>query len=363
VIWLAYTVIGFTAIQFLVSLINLLFSEKPRHEKVNGNPTVSVLIPARNEEANIANLLEGLQNQAYGNIEIIVFDDMSEDRTAETVMRFAEKDKRIRLIRSSGLPGGWLGKNYACHSLAMPAGGEWLLFLDADVKISGNIIENILGFAVLENLALVSIFPAQEMVTRGEKATVPVMNYILLSLLPLILVRRSFFPSLAAANGQFMFFNSKIYKKELPHKKLKANKVEDIETARMFKRLGYRIACLTGDDTIRCRMYRGFNDAVNGFSKNVACFFGNSLTAAFLFWLITTAGFIPVLLSLPGGFFAGYVAMYVLTGIFVSASSRQSIAGNILYLVPRQLSLGFFIYRAFYNRMFRNYQWKGRSIK
>jgi len=362
-IWIACIIIVFTTIQFLISLINLLFIEKPRPGKVNRKPLVSVLIPARNEEENISKLLKNLQNQSYNNIEVIVFDDLSEDNTADKVLDYARKDKRIRLIRSSGLPEGWLGKNYACHSLSILARGEWFLFLDADVEISGNIIENVLSFAEQKNLELVSIFPKQDMVTKGEKATVPVMNYILLSLLPLILVRKTSFPSLAAANGQFMFFNADTYKKVRPHKKLKDNKVEDIETARMYKRMGYRIACLTGDETIRCRMYPGFFEAVNGFAKNVACFFGNSLILAVIFWLVTTVGFIPVFVYFPGPVFAIYIFMYLLTVIFVSAVSRQNILENILYLIPRQLSLGLIIYMAFHNRLFRNYKWKGRSIK
>ncbi len=347
----AYIVFTFNVLQLLVSLINLIFREKPPAKKTEDEPLVSILIPARNEELNIGILLSDLLRQNYSNIEIIVFDDQSEDRTAEIVGIYAAKDKRIKLIKSDGLPAGWLGKNYACNSLAMIARGRYLLFLEADVRISGNIIASIVQFASTRNLSLVSIFPKQIMVTRGEKNSVPVMNYILLSLLPLMLVRKSFFPSLAAASGKFMFFERDIYKLVLPHQKLRANMVGDIETARMLKKLGYRIACLTGNNEVRCRMYRGFGEAVNGFSKNIAYFFGNSLLLAFLFWIVTTLGFIPVVTSLSAFWIIAYLLIYLLTRVFVSLASEQKVLINISRIVPQQISLGFFILRALRNRI------------
>lgn len=362
-ILIAYIVLGFSAIQFAISLINIVFREKPRQGKLHGEPLVSVLIPARNEESNIGKLLGDLQKQNYNNVEIIVFDDQSEDKTADVVKSFSAADSRIRLLKSSSLPEGWLGKNHACHSLSLAARGDYFLFPDADVRISGGIIGSILSFASEKKLALVSVFPKQVMLSAGEKATVPVMNYILLSLLPLILVRKSFFPSLAAANGQFMFFDATVYKAVRPHERLKTNRVEDIETARMLKRLGYRIACLAGNDEIKCRMYQGFKEAVNGFSKNVTCFFGNSFLLAFLFWIITTAGFIYVLVFLQWQIFMLYMFLFLLTRVFVSVASEQNISVNLAYMVPQQISLGIIVFRALINRIKGEYLWKGRSVR
>jgi hypothetical protein len=189
------------------------------------------------------------------------------------------------------------------------------------------------------------------------------MNYILLSLLPLLLVRKSKFISLSAANGQFMFFRADAYMRLQPHWLMKDNKVEDISISRYLKENDHKIACLTGDENINCRMYTGYLDALEGFSKNVIAFFGNSFVLALLFWLVTSFGFIAVLYFLPWKIFLAYLSMYLLTRIFISIASRQNIFNNLLYIFHLQLSMGIFIFKAFINKHFRKFQWKGRSIK
>jgi len=193
--------------------------------------------------------------------------------------------------------------------------------------------------------------------------TVPNMNFILVSLLPLVLVRKSRFPSLAAANGQFMFFRSDVYKNISPHRLFKSHKIEDIVIAREFKKQGIVTACLLGDEKIKCRMYTGFSDSVNGFSKNVTEFFGGSFPAALLFWLVTSFGFVTILAGLPPFYFTIYLIIYLLTRVFISAASGQNIFFNLIFIIPLQASLGIFIYKAFINKTFRKFQWKGRYIE
>lgn len=358
----AYIILIFTAIQLIVSLANLLAETSlPETRKIHSS-LVSVLIPARNEEHNIGNLLDDLRHQDYKDIEIVVYDDQSEDKTANIVDEYARRDSRIRIIGSGLLPGGWLGKNFACHSLAGEAKGSYMLFLDADVRVSGNLIGRSISFSEKHDLGLISIFPKQIIKSIGEWITVPNMNYILMSLLPLVLVRKSGYPSLSAANGQFMFFRKEDYIALRPHEVVKADKVEDISIARLFKKQGIKIACLAGDDTITCRMYNGFREAVNGFSKNVIAFFGNSFPVALLFWLITTFGILAVALSATVPVTVGYISAYILARVFISAASRQNVFFNLLYIIPLQISMGLFILRAFINRKYRNFEWKGRKI-
>lgn len=359
---IAYIVLIFTSIQFLVALCNLIAETNLPEALTGSSGLVSVLIPARNEENNISNILNDLVSQNYRQIEIIVFNDLSEDETAQIVSDYSARDSRIRLINSDGLPEGWLGKNWACHSLARHATGEYLLFLDADVRISRNIIGDAILYSEKHFLSLISIFPKQIIQSFGERITVPNMNYILLSLLPLIFVRTLKYPSLAAANGQFMFFRSDLYNSVLPHHLVKENKVEDILIARELKKRKYKIACMLGDDRISCRMYKGFYDSVTGFSKNVTEFFGDSFIVAILFWIITTFGILAAIFFLSPRLCILYLAIYFLTRIMISISSRQNVLYNLFLFIPLQLSLGLFIYRAFINKYFRKMQWKGRSI-
>ena len=148
----------------------------------------------------------------------------------------------------------------------------------------------------------------------------------------------------------------------LPHEKVRKNMVEDIHIARMFKKEGKNVSCLLGDDDLSCRMYRSFGDAVNGFSKNVIAFFGNSFLLALLFFVVTTFGFLAVLQVTPPGVFTAYLAAFLAARIIVSIASRQNAFYNMLLIIPLQFSLGLFIYRAFINRLFRRFQWKGRNL-
>ncbi len=359
---IAYIVLGFTVIQLLVALANLVFETTLPGSDNASDELVSVLVPARNEEKNIGNILDDLINQYYRNFEVIVFNDLSEDSTAEIVTKYTISGNRIRLVNSGGLPEGWLGKNFACHSLSEKATGKYYLFLDADVRIGRDLIGRAVSFSIRYDIDLISIFPKQIIKTFGERITIPNMNYILVSLLPLVLVRKMEYPSLSAANGQFMFFRAETYRKMKPHETVKADKVEDISIARIYKQSGKNVACLLGDDSITCRMYSGFRDALTGFSKNVIAFFGNSFILALLFWLVTTFGFVAVLSEFSIPVIIAYFTMYVLTRIFISVSGRQSIFFNLLFIIPLQFSMGLFIYKAFINKYFNKFQWKGRNI-
>ena len=359
---LAWFIFAFTLLQFAVAIVNLIFPQRFPSSISGFNNLVSVLIPARNEEKNIANLLNDLISNDYKNTEILVFNDQSTDKTAEIVTGFSQKDSRVKLINSDGLPKGWLGKNHACHSLSKLAKGNYLLFLDSDVRIGNGIIRQTCIFSDKHKLGLLSIFPRQIMTSAGEKAAVPLMHYILLTLLPLILVRKTGFSSLAAANGQFMLFNTEIYRKTLPHEKMKSDKVEDIKIARYYKNEKIEIACITGKESVSCRMYNSFLEAVHGFSKNVTQFFGNSFSLAILFWLVTTFGFIVVFLTLSKTIFIFYLTIFILTRITVSVAARQSVLMNLIFLIPQQLALGLFILKAVVNRYKNQYEWKGRNI-
>ena len=352
--------------QFLVALANLLFQEKlsgkglPQTGEERND--VSVLIPVRNEEKNIGSLLGDLLQAGDNFREIIVFDDESTDGTAEVVSKIASADSRVHLLTSAGLPEGWLGKNHACHRLALEARGQFLLFLDADVRISKGLIDKTVSYAKKKELDLLSIFPTQEMTGWQEKITVPNMHYILLSLLPLPMVRLAPFSSLAAANGQCMLFHSATYREMMLHEQFRKSRAEDIEIARYLKTQKRKVSCITGVAEIQCRMYHNLGEAVSGFAKNVTFFFGNSYVLATLFWLVTTLGILPVLIAGSTKILTTYLLLVVLTRVFVSLAAGQSVLQNLLLLIPQQWMLGAFIYQSAVNNTKKQFRWKERTI-
>jgi glycosyltransferase involved in cell wall biosynthesis len=360
-LFLAITASVFLLMLLINAMLNLIFQQQLCGGQPGNAKKTSVLIPARNEEKNLGKLLTDLVNLKNQPLEILVMDDQSEDQTAQIVQNFAEKHPNIQLLRSKQLPDGWLGKNHACHQLGQAAKGSYFLFLDADVRIENKIIADAVCKAKKHKLALLSVFPKQKMRTFGERASVPVMNYILLSLLPLILVRKSPYPSHAAANGQFMLFDAAVYRRTLPHQQQRHSVVEDIVIARSYKEQNLPIACITGDKRIKCRMYSSYQEAVQGFSKNVFMFFGGKPVLAFLFWIFSALGFLPVLLAIPQYFPIYAVALLALLITYASVSKQNPFLSIILFPVHLVFMLQIMI-NGLMIRTKKRMIWKGRSL-
>jgi len=360
---IAYAAIAYLAFQFLVALVNLLTGQYLKKGKPGENRMVSILIPARNEENNIGRLLDDLSRLDYKNFEILVYDDESDDQTASIIREKSLEDDRIHYIQGSGLLPGWLGKNHACHHLARQAMGDYLLFLDADVRVIPGLLKDSLAYMEKHDLDLLSLFPVQEMKTWGEWLTVPLMNRILLGNLPLIMIRLNRLPDFAAANGQFMLFKSETYRKHWFHKKVNDERVEDIRIMRLVKSLNYRGQTLLSDGQVSCRMYSGYAEGINGFARNIHAFFGNNWLILFIYITLTTIGPFAVWVSFPITAFIFYLAAVIIFRILVSLQSQQSLWRNILLMPLQQVSLIIISAMATSRQATGRLTWKGRRIK
>lgn len=327
-ILVAWFILAIAGLNFLVSLVNVISMHYLPGGSIDPKPLVSVLIPARNEESNIGNILSDLSGLSYGNLEIIVYDDESTDGTKQIIQAFQRTDSRLRLLTGKPLPEGYTGKNHACHQLSLSARGAYYLFLDADVRVKGALLEQALFWMEKKNLALLSIFPVQLMQTFGEKISVPLMNWILLSLLPMPLIRKSRRPSLAAANGQFMLFPAEIYKKFQFHQRFRGERVEDVAIIRFLKKNGEKVETFLGKDNIYCRMYNNLREAIEGFSKNIFLFFGNSIALTILYALLITIAPLLVIICLPR-----WAGLHTLLGFFSCESIFPLQAGNLFFKI------------------------------
>ena len=361
-IWLAWFVLIFAGMRLLVALGNILNRQWLKTGTAPHPELVSVLIPARNEAHNLPRLLGGLLQQSHTNLEILVYDDHSEDDTWGVIQQFERGHPNLKGIRGVSLPPGWLGKNHACHQLALKASGQYLLFLDADVMVQPQLVSSALAHMGRHELQLLSIFPDQEMKTPGEKLSVPLMHWVLLSLLPLKFTRDAFSPSFAAANGQFMMFETGSYRQHQWHQKVKNRMTEDIYIARMMKQQVLRIHTVLGGGLVSCRMYAGWQEAKKGFSRNVLDFFGGSIWAGPLFALITTLGFVPVVLAMGRTGLLIYFGMALLIRMVVSLAGRQPLWQNLLLAPLQQLIFALVVAGAVRNRLLRKNTWKGRKI-
>lgn len=362
-IYIGYGMFFFGLIRLIVSFINWVSRlYLPKRYLLKDKPFVSILIPARNEEENIGNLLDDLIAITYRPLEIWIYNDSSTDHTREIVEKYTSVYQHIRIMEGISLPEGWMGKNHACHQLALIAKGEKLLFLDADVRVRDQIIEKALNYVEKYKLKLLSVFPTQIMPSTGSRLVIPIMNWVLLSLLPLPLIRLSNKASLSAANGQCMFFDSNEYHRIQPHRLFRNNQVEDIIILREYKRRKLKSATLLGANDIYCRMYSDLQEGIDGFSKNVFQFFGGSSLLTILFAFVTTIA--PFYLFIFNGYIYGllYLLFILLIRIFVSVSSRQSVASNIFLAIPQQFIFWKIIISAFLKSKHKNLTWKGRNI-
>ena len=302
---------------------------------------VSVLIPARNEEKNISKCILGVLAQNYQSKEIIILDDGSIDKTYELALSF-ESDK-AKVLKGKDLPKDWLGKNWACHQLAQQAKGEYLLFVDADVELRPEVISS--AIYELENsiAALLSIFPTQIIKSLGEYLIVPLMNWLLLTFLPLRCVYSSSSKAFVAANGQFMLWKKEDYFNIGGHQTVKDKVVEDMELARLAKQNQLKVKTLLGGELVFCRMYESFNQAYNGFTKN---FYAGFSLPPFMFIVIILFLFIvfasPFLFLMPPIHLFIVIALILIARVSVSIVSKQTLFVNVL-LHPVQMLLMFCI--------------------
>ncbi len=362
-IYVCYFLIGFLFIRILIALVNYLsFAYLPKITSLSVAPSVSILIPARNEEKNIGTLLAQLTTFDYPDLEIIVYNDHSTDKTESIVNHWVTNNPNIKLINGKELPQGWLGKNHACHQLAKTATGELILFLDADVNVKKDVIQRSISYLQQHQLDFLSVFPKQIVISLGEKISVPLMNWILLSLLPLFLIRKSNNEAFSAANGQFMLFKAIIYKSLFPHEVCKYEKVEDIAIMKLYKQKGLPSDTLLGDEDITCRMYQGINDAIEGFTKNIFQFFGNSILITLVFGFITTVAPFVLYFNMGYVWLTVYVLGVVSLRFFVSLASQQSIIQNLILAIPQHLVFLMIISKGLINKRKKRIIWKGRNI-
>lgn len=363
-IYLCYLLFGLLVIRCVVAIVNLLsFAYVSDDVILMEDRSVSVLIPARNEEKGIQSLLENVLKFDYHNFEVIVYNDNSTDGTQKIVEHFIDENpSRVKLLNGGVLPKNWLGKNYACHQLARAAKGDVLLFLDADVKVGTRLIQRSVSHLDKNNLHLLSIFPKQVAISLGEKISVPLMNWILLSLLPLFLIRNSKNKAFSAANGQFMMFKTATYMKISPHERVKSNSVEDIAIVRLFKENNLSCDTRLGDNDISCRMYDGLDDAIEGFTKSIFTFFGNSILVTVIFGILITIAPFVVYFNLGLKWLSIYLTGIILTRFFVSLASKQSVVQNILLMFPQHIAFLSIISKGLINKKKKKLIWKGRNI-
>jgi glycosyltransferase involved in cell wall biosynthesis len=229
---------------------------------------VSVLIPARDEEDNIAACLDAVLAQGESVGEVLVYDDHSRDATARVVETYAGRDRRVRLVAPDALPAGWCGKTFACARLAAESRGRWMLFLDADARLGAGAVRLVVREAEARGVSLLSCWPRLE--TRGfwEGALMPLLNFVVFTLYPAPLALRRGDASLGLAHGSCLLARRDDYELVGGHAAVRGELFEDVRLAQAWRAAGRPSLCLDGGAVIRVRMYRSLAGIWRGFQKN-----------------------------------------------------------------------------------------------
>jgi glycosyltransferase involved in cell wall biosynthesis len=356
------------------------------------NLTVSIIVPARNEEACLGSCLESLVAQTGIAFEIIVVDDASTDRTGEIARSFAPRDTgtsgkgtasavsqspdlkrrgfnpKVNVISAPPLPANWTGKNNAMSAGAKVAKGKWLLFTDADTVHKPGSLARAVAEAEEHGASLLSYSPEQETRTFWEKALLPVIFSELATTYPPRAVTDPASP-IAAANGQYLMVTREAYDSVGGHTTIANNLLEDVAMARLIKSSGRKVFFRYGGDAVRTRMYRSWSHMKEGWTKNLALLFPHPLALA----LLRSAEFVLILANLAVAMWAGLsgrsnlalqagLLTIILAGWFWLRIRKAHFpaASNVFAVLGLPL-FSFFLFRSIKSHQSRSVTWKGRE--
>lgn len=235
------------------------------HEVVD---RISVLVPARNEAANIEACVTAALAVQPPVHEVIVLDDGSTDATPDILARLAQTDARLTVLQGAPLPPGWVGKPHACHQLGQAATGDVLLFVDADTTLTTDATQRLAALFARYRPKVITAFPRQHTVSLVEQAIVPLLALTFTSWLPLDLVWQHVNPRFLVVNGQVIAFRREAYDAIGGYAAVAGEIVDDVAVCRRAKQADQRVVFADGQHLASCRMYASASDVWSGFSKN-----------------------------------------------------------------------------------------------
>ncbi|MBX3401999.1 MAG: glycosyltransferase [Phycisphaeraceae bacterium] len=251
-----------------MTIWNLALYCRPRADAPARAEMVTVCIPARNEERNLEVCVRAVLAQDHDALRVLVYDDGSTDGTADILDRLCRENVRVEACPVHPHPPGWVGKQFACDQMGLHAGGEYLLFIDADVRLAPDCIRRALDSAHQLRADLLSTFPRQVTGSIGEQLLVPMIHFILFSYLPFVRMRRTNDPAASAACGQFVLVQREAYLAAGGHASVRDSMHDGVKLPRVFRRAGFRTDLFDGTDLASCRMYEGLGATWRGFAKN-----------------------------------------------------------------------------------------------
>jgi len=337
------------------------------------NSKVSILIPCRNEEFNVKNIVTSLVNQTYKNIEIILLDDCSDDNTRRIIFELSKKYSNVKAEIGLELQDGWIGKNWACHQLSRSATGDYLLFCDADVIYDKKLIQDTISKIERNDYKFLTLFPGRKSYCLTDKFIWSFAGWAVNAWIPFLLTFKTKFSFFAAGFGQFLMINKKTYINIGGHESFKGTQLDDFELARLIQKSGNKWYIGIASNRIQTNGYNGFFESINGHGRSIMPVFRNNGIIMLLFWfVILNTVFFPIInfvfLFVSNDFYFDNVVLSILNILFVTFSwiltaykTKVSFIPSLLYPITTVLIL-FVALHSFYRTKKRIIFWKDRLI-
>ena len=351
------------AIAYLLLLISLFNYYSIRIPK-NSAPvqaSITLLLPVRNEEENIAECIATLKSQSgVENLKFIIINDQSTDKTAALLASAIADDARFTVVETEGPRTGWLGKVSALQSGYEAAGAEFIVTLDADVRLSSGALCRAINQLSDLNLDFISPYPRQEARTIAEKLIQPLLHWSWMSTIILRLAEKKPHPSTAVANGQFFIARKSALDAVGGFQSVQNQILDDIEIARSLIKSGFRGVVTEGAEIAHTRMYQNFSEIREGYGKSLHKAFGGKLGAVVATTFIALTGILPFILALRGSMIATITFLLI---AFTRALSALRAKSNPFYALLHPISSALSIYLIAYSwRKRGSIQWKGRTV-
>jgi len=349
-----------TLAMFLLTFINAQSIRIPRNGR-DLSASVAVLLPVRNEAANIVELVASLKAQTgISDLKFYFLDDGSEDETLELLKREVAGDKRFSISSGQQLPEGWLGKPWALEQLRSEAKADYIINIDADVRLVPKAICVTINLLIDQKLDFVSPYPKQIAKSFGERMVQPLLQWSWLSTVPLRIAEKSGRASLAVANGQFFAVRESALTVVSGYSASKRAVLDDMELARTLLRNGFKGCVADGSHIATCHMYNSWAEVKAGYGKSLWSAFGSRLGSFIAIAFLFLTGILP-LLGAIAGFATGFYALefVIISRIIAARISR----GRFLDAFLHPISTLILIYLIIYSwSALGKVQWKGRTL-
>lgn len=334
------------------------FRAAPRSAADDDGWSVTVCIPARDEESNleacVRSVLAAADDDAASRTVVMVYDDGSTDGTGDILARLVAEDDRVVAARTEPLPAGWNGKQHACDAMGRQSDTDWMLFTDADVRLERDALRRTraaLGRASARDreIALLSAFPRERTGSVGESLIVPLIHLVLLSYLPFGRMRTTLDPAASAACGQFILCRRDAWIEVGGHASIRSSMHDGVRLPRVFRKGGHATDVFDGTDLAECRMYRGWRETWRGFAKNAYEGLGHPALLAFITvlhlgghvapWIVAALGIAGVLVVTKAAwlFIALAIGAQLALRARLASRFRQSWVGAALHPVGQTM--------------------------